>query len=158
MKNQLLILLALALGCISHAGAQNQEKVDNLYRKYSSGDGVFAMSLNHDMLDAIDLDFDWQDQMKNVSGDIHHLKFIAFSEESSPLVKIKTLSSEISRTGIKTIPLPADADVDDLQDIKIYGERTGGYYENVYMLLVTDDGRNGIFLAINGKMKITQAL
>lgn len=156
MKKQLIIFLGLLPGLFGLARAQSPQGVDDLYQRYSSGEGVFAMSLNHDMLDAIDIDFDWQDQMKNVTGDIHRVKFIAFGEESNPMKALQRMGRELGQTGLHQIEPPQDADLDDLKFFKLYGERHGSYYKNVYLLVVADDGRHGLFLAINGKLKITR--
>lgn len=156
MKKQVLILMGIVLGSFSLAQAQSAE-VDEIYSRYSSGEGVFAMSINHKILDAIDLDFDWEDQMKNVTGDIHKAKFIAFGEESHPLKKLQRLSTEIAGTGLELIEVPAEADLEKLEFFQIYGQKKGSYYENIYLLVVTEDAKHGAFVAINGKLKITQA-
>lgn len=143
------------LGFLSSAQAQSSSQMDELYSRYSTGDGVFAMSLNKEMLDAVDMDFDLDDHLKNVSGDIYRVKFISFTDKKISAVRLKRLDTDIAATGLEEMQLPTEEGLEDLKFFKVYGESKGEYLENVYLLVLTED-ETGLFLSLNGKLKITE--
>lgn len=153
MKKIILLTAALSLGIFATTFGQTIPEVDKIYSKYSSGDGVLALTLNKEMLDAVDMDFDWNDQMKHMTGDIYHVKFITFSEGAQSTIKVKELSNALSGLSLKEIPFPEDKTETDLRYAKIYGDKHGEYYHNVIMLILTEDN-TGLFVAVNGKLKV----
>ena len=155
MRKLIFTILGMA-GFISLATAQDLSP-DDLYDDYSERNGVFAMSLNHDLLDAVDVDFELDEKMKNISGDIYRVKFIAFGEEANASKAIKSMSSELRKTDVREIPLPKDMEDEDLEYIRLFGEKDGDYYKNLYLLILSDDGETGLYLAVNGKLKIKKA-
>jgi len=153
MKKTILLTAALSIGLALGLSGQSLPEVDELYNDYSSGDGVMAMSLSHEMLDAVDLDFDWDEQMKHLSGDIYQIKFITFSESQDATKKIRSLDGKLGKLTLKEIKVPMDKSDTDLRFARIYGKKDNGYYENVVLLALTEDNI-GFFVAINGKLKV----
>lgn len=153
MKKIILLTAALSLGIFATSFGQTLTEVDKLYNSYSSGEGVLALTLNKEMLDAVDMNFDWNEQMKHMTGDIYQIKFITFTEGSQSSKKVKELSSALSKLSLKEINLPEDKAETDLRYAKIYGDKHGQYYHNVIMLLLTEDN-TGLFVAVNGKLKV----
>lgn len=153
MKKIILLTAALSLGIFATSFGQTLPEVDKLYNSYSSGEGVLALTLNKEMLDAVDMNFDWNEQMKHMTGDIYQIKFITFTEGSQSSKKVKELSSALSKLSLKEINLPEDKAETDLRYAKIYGDKHGQYYHNVIMLLLTEDN-TGLFVAVNGKLKV----
>lgn len=153
MKKIILLTAALSMGIIATSLGQTIPEVDKLYSNYSSGEGVLALTLNKEMLDAVDMDFDWNEQMKHMTGDIYQIKFITFTEGSQSTKKVKELSSALSKLSLKEINLPEDKSETDLRYAKIYGDKHGQYYHNVIMLILTEDN-TGLFVAVNGKLKV----
>lgn len=156
MKKQITVLALWLIGATA-VPAQQSAAADELYRKYSTGEGVWAISLNHYMPDVLDMDFDFNDQMKNLSGDIHGLKFISFSKKAFPEKKLQRMARELKAAGLSAIPLPQDVKKEDLRFLQFYGEREAAHYKNIYMLLLSDDAETGLFIAVNGKLKIKKA-
>lgn len=153
MKKTVLITAALSLCLAFSSTAQTLPEVEQLYSRHSSGEGVFAMNLNKEMLDAVDMDFDWDDQMKHITGDIYQVKFITFSESKLATTKIRELDAEMKKLSLKEIKIPADKTDSDLKFARIFGDKHGEYYKNVVMLILTEENI-GFFVALNGNLKV----
>lgn len=149
MKNLLIIVLAFSASF--SAQAQDETKFKEVFGKYAARDDAFSLSLNKKMLDAIDMDFDFKDQIKHVSGDIHQIKFIVFGEKEEGSKVIKSFSKEVYSLGFKRIPF--DVEDNDLQIFKMYGNKENGYFTNIH-LFILDKNFKAYFISINGKLKI----
>lgn len=153
MKKTILLTAALCLSLALSSFGQTLPEVDKIYSNYSSGDGVFSMSLNKEMLDAVDMDFDWNEQMKHVTGDIHQIKFITFSDSKNASDKIRKLDGELKSLSLKEIQVPKDKSDTDVRFARLFGDKHGDYYKNVVMLVLTEDNI-GFFVAVNGNLKV----
>lgn len=143
--------LIFALACFTPAFSQNDQSSQKIFRKYSDYKGAISYSLNKTMLDALDVDLDYKDHMKNISGDIHRLSFIVFDDNSPGSKIINTLVRDIKKEGFINVPI--EIEESDLQVLKIYGIKKNGFYSNVFILVLDDDDQ-AYFLAVNGKLKI----
>lgn len=145
----------IALATFSVASAQSTEELSSLYQKYGSTKGAFAMSLNKEMMDVVDVDLDWNDQMKHVSGDIYEVKFIVFTNEES--VDNEKAIKEINRSlqKMNLVEIPLEADDSDIKYLKVYGLKKKGFYRKVHFLMYSDD--NAVFFSVLGKLKVKKA-
>ncbi len=150
---KLILTSVLLLGSISLVLAQSKVAA-NIYSDYADGEDVLSMSLNYDLVDILDLDLDIDDQMRHISGDVYQVKFIAFGDEASPKKSISAIDQELARSSLKEIDLPKDFDERDVDFIKFYGEKKGDYYSDICMLVLSDEGDTGVFIAVFGKIKI----
>jgi len=149
MKKQILFLTLSLFGFL--AQAQDKDKLYALINEYSQRDGSFALSLNKDMLDAVDLDFDLDEHMKHISGDIYEVKLLLFSEDDQSKKLISRLDAGIKESGFKPIDFePKDP---DLKFFQIYGHHKKKVFDNIQILTLTETN-NVIMLAINGKLKV----
>tara|TARA_R110002072_G_scaffold195571_1_gene352913 strand:+ start:233 stop:694 length:462 start_codon:yes stop_codon:yes gene_type:complete len=149
MKKLLTVFIALTFSLGSYA--QDEAKFKEVFSKYASRDDAFSLTLNKKMLDAIDMDFDFEDQIKHVSGDIHQIRFIVFGEEEEGASLIRSFSKEVYALGFKRIPF--EFEDSDLQVFKMYGNKEGGYFTNIH-LFVLDENFRAYFISIKGKLKI----
>ncbi len=156
MKN--LIAFCLALAFTLSASAQSSAQLDKLYNSYSSGEGIMSFTLNKEMLDAVDLDFDWKEQLRHLDGDIYQLRMITFSEKSNPGKQIASLQNELHNAGLRPIEIPEHAADGQLEgEIQLFAHQKGQYYDQVYLLLLSDDRKMALFVAINGKLTLSKA-
>ncbi len=149
MKKLFIILLAFSASFSIQA--QDETKFKEVFGKYAARDDAFSLSLNKKMLDAIDMDFDFKDQIKHISGDILQIKFIVFGEEEEGAKLIQSFSKEVYALGFKRIPF--DIEDTELQVFKMYGNKEGDYFKNIH-LFVLDKNFRAYFISINGKLKI----
>jgi hypothetical protein len=156
MKKIIAFLAILATS--GGAMAQNKTELNEAFGHFANRKDAFSLTLNKKMMDAVDLDFDWKEEVKHVSGDIHQLKFIVFSEEDSGMMIAKKFSSEITKAGYPKINLDLeDEEIDtDIKYFKIFGKKINGAYEDVHVLTV-DSHNRAYFFSINGKLKIKNA-
>lgn len=149
-------LAALILGLVVSTAtfAQDHEGLRDLLDRYSDMEGAFGMTLNQRMLDAVDVDVEWEDQMKHISGDIYQVRFIMFSDEDKAPYHIRELDKAISRLGFKEIPL--ETTEDDIEMIRTYGFKKDGYYRTIQFLLLDDD-HTGYLMSVKGKLKVKSA-
>ena len=52
------------------------------------------------------------------------------------------------------IKVPEDVEDGDYRMLKFYGVNKGSYYSDICMLMLSDDGETGIYIAVYGKIKI----
>ena len=149
MKKIIVSILSI-ITCFS-IQAQDESKFNEVFGKYSTRDDAFSLSLNKKMLDALDMDFDFEDQIKNINGDILQIKFIVFGEEEEGSKLIQSFSKEVYALGFKRIPF--DFKDTDLQIFKMYGNKEGEYFKNIH-LFVLDKNNRAYFISVNGKLKI----
>lgn len=128
-----------------------------IYQQYADDEDVLSMSLNYDLIDILDLDIDVDDQLRHLSGDVYQVKFLAFGDEAAASKTLKAIDRELAGSSLELLEIPAKAEDEDFRLLKFYGYKKGGYYSDVCMLLLSDDGETGVFIAVYGKIKIRRA-
>lgn len=133
-----------------------QSKIaSDIYHDYEDAEDVLAMSLNYDLIDILDLDLDLNDQMRHISGDVYQVKFIVFGDESKSKSSLAAIDRKLSASAMEEIPIPENVEDDkDYQMLKFYGVKKGSSYSDICMLVLSDDGKSGVFVAVNGNIKV----
>lgn len=62
-----------------------QSKSDKIYDVFSGKDGVSNFSFSKNMLDAIDIDLGDDDDERNVTGDLHKIRFMSYNPKKGSL-------------------------------------------------------------------------
>ena len=150
--NKLLTFLAF-LAATTSSIAQDKEAFLDSYNDYANRKDAFALTINKQMMDAVDLDIDWKEQMKHISGDIHQLRFIVFGEDDNGTKIVQSFASRILKAGYPELRVDLDEDEDEIRYFKVFGKKMNGYYKDVHILMQDDDGR-AYFFSINGKLKV----
>lgn len=150
---KLILSSIIVLGSFSMLMAQSKV-ASGIYQEYADKEDVLAMSLNYDLIDILDMDLDMNDHMKHVSGDIYQVKFILFGDETEHRGNLKNILKELSSSALEEIEIPEDADDSEYGMVRFFGEKKGSYYSDICMILISDDGETGLFIAVNGKIKI----
>lgn len=113
-----LFILLLATALI--VGAQS--KSDKMYDAFNSKDGVSNFSFSKNMIDAIDLDLGDDGDEKNVTGDLHQIRFMSYNPEKGELK-----GSEFTKKAIGYLPKSAykkfEGDDDDDAEIWLLGRK-----------------------------------
>jgi hypothetical protein len=150
---KLILTSALLLGSL-YIGLAQSVVATEIYDQYSDIDNALALSLNYDMVDILDLDLEINDQMKHISGDVYQIKFIAFGDESKPGMILSEITRKLAFSDLEELEIPKDVDDEEYSLLKFYGERKGSYFSDICMVILSDDGETGAFIAVNGKIKI----
>jgi hypothetical protein len=114
---QLLGIIFLAFATAYFAGAQS--KSDRMYDAFENKDGVSTFSFSKSMLDLIDLDLGDDGNERNVTGDLHRIRFMSYNPEKGEISGAEFIENAIAL-------LPAhykkyiDDDIDDDEQAEIW--------------------------------------
>lgn len=104
MKKVTIIVWMLATTFL--VGAQS--KSDKMYDAFSGKDGVSNFSFSKSMIDAIDIDLGDDDDEKNVTGDLHQIRFMSYNPEKGSLS-----GSDFTKKAVGMLPSSYKKYVDD---------------------------------------------
>lgn len=114
------ILLFIAfIFAIQMAGAQS--KSDKMYDAFNSKDGISSFTLSKNMIDAINLDLGEEGEEKNVTGDLHQLRFMSYNPEKGSLTGHEFIKNAISYLPKSSYNKLEDDDTDSDTEIWLSG-------------------------------------
>jgi len=146
MKSILISILLSLLALVLHA-----QHAGELHNKFSAYKGTFALSYNKDMLDAVDTEFEWNDEVEHVTGDISHIRVLLVSSSDEAARVMGEIEKDLSKHYRKV----EEEDMD--KDTQCYVHRKGKYVREVHLLIRDSDDDSGILLSIEGDLKVTSA-
>ncbi len=115
MKITKITLVAIILIASQFASAQS--KSDKMYDAFSGNDGISSFSFSKSMIDAIDLELGDDDE-KNVTGDLHRIRFMSYNPEKGNLT-----GSDFIKKVIGLLPSQYNKfedESDDDEDVEIW--------------------------------------
>lgn len=62
-----------------------QSKSDKMYEAFANKDGISSFTFSKNMIDAIDLELGDDDDEKQVTGDLHQVRFMSYNPEKGSL-------------------------------------------------------------------------
>ena len=83
MKTITTVLTVALLFLSQISGAQS--KSDKMYNAFSSNDAITSFTFSKNMIDAIDIDLGENGAEKNVTGDLHQIRFTSYNPEKGDL-------------------------------------------------------------------------
>jgi hypothetical protein len=83
MKTITTVLTTMVLFLSQFTGAQS--KSDKMYNAFSNNDAVTSFTFSKNMIDAIDIDLGEDGEEKNVTGDLHQIRFMSYNPEKGKL-------------------------------------------------------------------------
>jgi hypothetical protein len=83
MKTITTVLTVALLFLSQISGAQS--KSDKMYNAFSSNDAITSFTFSKNMIDAIDIDLGENGDKKNVTGDLHQIRFMSYNPEKGEL-------------------------------------------------------------------------
>jgi hypothetical protein len=98
MKTITTIIFALAF-LLATFLAEAQSKSDKIYDVFSGKDGVTNFTFSKNMIDAIDIDLGDDEDEKNVSGDLHKIRFLSYNPEKGDLS-----ANEFTKKAVAMLP------------------------------------------------------
>jgi hypothetical protein len=103
------------------AGAQS--KSDKMYDAFASKDGISSFTFSKNMIDAINLDLGEEGEEKNVTGDLHQLRFMSYNPEKGSLTGHQFIEKAIDYLPKTTYNKLEDDDADSDTEIWLSGGR-----------------------------------
>lgn len=80
MKTVTTLFFALGL-LLASLLSSAQSKADKIYDTFDNEDGVTSFTFTKDMTDAFNIDLGEDDEEKNVTGDLHKIRFMSYNPE-----------------------------------------------------------------------------
>ncbi len=77
------VLVAVFVITVFNVNAQS--KSDKMYEAFSEEEGVASFSFSKSMIDAVNIDLGEKEDRKNVSGDLHQVRFMAYNPDKGDL-------------------------------------------------------------------------
>lgn len=105
----------------------------DIYAKYANKQGIVAFSFSKDMVDALDFDFDINDEIKYVKGDLSSIKFLSFSDESASLAN--ALIADIEKEGYEKVDWKGDSE----DELLLYVQRNGKRFSEIHFVKLNDE-------------------
>ncbi|MEN8117794.1 MAG: DUF4252 domain-containing protein [Bacteroidota bacterium] len=91
--------------------ASAQSKSDKIYDVFSNKEGVTNFTFSKNMIDAIDIDLGDDDDERNVTGDLHKIRFMSYNPE-----KGSHSGPEFTKKAIAMLPAQYKKYVDEEDD------------------------------------------
>jgi hypothetical protein len=101
------------------AGAQS--KSDKMYDSFTSKDGISSFTFSKNMIDAINLDLGEDGEQKNVTGDLHQIRFMSYSPEKGEMTGHQFIEKAIGYLPKTTYNKLEDDDADSDAEIWVSG-------------------------------------
>jgi len=101
--------------------ADAQSKSDKMYDAFNSKDGISSFTFSKNMIDAINLDLGDEGEEKNVTGDLHQVRFMSYNPEKGSLTGHEFIKNAISYLPKNSYNKLEDDDTDSDTEIWLSG-------------------------------------
>lgn len=151
MKNYLLLaLLAVSLA----ANAQQSNAAQAIYDELEDEENVMTLSFNKKMLESIDTDIEWGDQIKYLKGDLHKVKLMLIEDGEDAAKIVRYVYKQLDKMGYKRTEIKDDDEPNDDERLWVYTNRKGQDFTEAHFLIEDEDG-SGIFMSVFGDFTLT---
>jgi len=154
--NKLNLIAVLVITGILTATAQKSNAIQKVYDKYENEDNVFAMSLSKDLENALDTEFEWGEEMKNLEGDITKMSTLIVSESGESTKMLNSMKKMIKNLGYSTLDMPDGDSKSDEEKTYLFTRGSKGKYSEVHLLVIDDDG-SGVLVSMFGDFTVKDA-
>lgn len=129
-----------------------QSKSHKIYDTFSGKEGVTNFSFNKNMIDAVDIDLN--DENQHVSGDLHEIRFLSYNPEKGELSGPEFLEKAIALlpSSYKKYEDPEDDD----SDAEIWLRGRGKKYSECHVFIKNEDPEGNRFvISFYGNFNVT---
>lgn len=149
------LMLSLILATTTlFVAAQKSNAADVIYQELEDEENIFTLSLNKQMLQNIDTDLEWNDQIKYLKGDVKKVKVMLIGNEHQDKTLMKRIYKRLTKLGYKQIDLSDDTSEDDSTRVWIFSNKKGDTFTEAHFVIEDEDG-SGIFMSVYGDFKLT---
>ncbi|MGB0391716.1 MAG: DUF4252 domain-containing protein [Salibacteraceae bacterium] len=142
MKTIISILALTSISLLGFSGGKSEK----IHEEFASKQGVVSMTFSKEMLEAFDLDFDWQKALMNFSGDFAKIKILFLSGQNAYTADIQ---KRLKKYGYKQVDLEGNNEA----DLQIYTDKKRKEFNEIH-LMSTGEG-SGMLISVFGKFVIT---
>jgi hypothetical protein len=151
MKNYLILaLLAVSLA----ANAQKSNAVQAIYDRLEEEENVMTLSFSKKMIEDIDTDIEWGDQIKYLKGDLHKVKLMLIEDGENATKLVKYVYKQLDKLGYKRTEIKDDDEPNDDDRLWVFTNRKGKDFTEAHFLIEDEDG-SGIFMSVFGEFTLT---
>ncbi|MCT4624480.1 MAG: DUF4252 domain-containing protein [Schleiferiaceae bacterium] len=155
MNKLKLLTLTFLIGILT-ATAQKSNAIQKVYDKYENEDNVFALSLSKQLDNALDTDFNWGDELKNIEGDISKMSTLIVSENSDSRKMLLNMKRMIGNLGYSDLDLPEESTDDSEDKAYLFTRGKKGKYSEIHLLVIEEDG-SGVLVSLFGDFTVKNA-
>lgn len=151
MKNYVVLaLLAFSLA----ASAQKSNAAQAIYDKLEEEENVMTLSFNKKMLESIDTDIEWGDQIKYLKGDLHKVKLMLIQESDETNKLVSYVYKQLDKLGYKRTEIHDEDEPNDDEQLWVFTNKKGRNFSEAHFLIEDEDG-SGIFMSVFGDFTLT---
>ena len=154
--NKLNLIAILVLTGILTATAQKSNAIQKVYDKYENEDNVFALSLSKNLENALDTEFEWGDELKNLEGDITKMSTLIVSESVESNKMLSNMKKMIKNLGYSPMDMPDDESDSEAEKTYLFTRGSNGKYSEVHLLIIEEDG-SGVLVSMFGDFTVRDA-
>ncbi len=154
MKATIIFPLLLLFSFLASAQKYDAQKVYNLFE---TQDDVIILSLKKELLDAVDLDLDIEEQLKHIEGDITYMKTLIASSKESAMAIAQDLKNEMDQLRYKVTHVNKENDsVETEGDLYMYTKSKGNKISEIHFLSINQQDSGLFFFTILGDLTLTE--
>ena len=127
MKKLILLSFLTALSITLFAG-NGSEKI---HSEYGAKEGVASLSFNKQMMDAIDLNFNWQEAIKNLKGDFESFKILVINDSRDDEISSSNIRTQLNKLGYHQADLS-----DETSDVEVYVDTKKRKFNDSFKFIV----------------------
>lgn len=144
------------VGTTLAATAQKKNAAQEIYDKLEEESHVLSLSFNKKMIDAIDSDVEWGDEMRYLQGDLNKVKLMLIEDGDDAPKMAKYIYKKLDQLGYKLTDLPEDAETDNEdKNVFLFTNKKGNRFTEAHLLIMEEDGGT-IFLSVYGDIAVSQ--
>jgi len=147
-----LFLLAIISATTLMATAQKSNAADAIYTELEGEENIMTLSFNKKMLESIDTDIEWNDQIKYLKGDVHKVKLMLIEDGKEAGSIVNKIYKRLSKLGYKRMELNEGQKKKD--KVWIFSNKKGKKFSEAHFLIEDEDG-SGIFMSVYGDFTVT---
>ncbi len=156
MKTFAILFFSLGL-MLSTLMTAAQSKADKIYDTFEGMDGVNSFTFTKNMTDAFNIDLGEDGEEKEVSGDLHKVRFMSYNPEKGEMSGKKFISEAVSMLPSKYTRYEDDDDDDDDDDSNAEIWLLGGkkkYSECHVFIWSENPGGNSLLVSFYGDFTV----
>lgn len=149
-----LVILALITATSLAATAQKSNAAQVIYDELEQNDDVLTLSFNKKMLESIDTDVEWGDEMRYLKGDFEKVKIMIIDDGENSKKMASYIFKKLEKLGYKLTDLPNEDDKDKVEKVSLFTNKKGNHFTEAHFLVRDKDG-GAILLSVYGNITVT---
>ena len=148
-----LLTTALLMATMLAAVAQKSNAAQAIYDDLQGHENVTSLSLNKTMLDAIDTDFDLNDQTKHIKGDINSVKLLLVDDDIESPKTMSQIRKKLGKLGYKEVDIDEKSEKAN-NHVWLFSNKKGSRFTEAHFVVQDEDG-SGVLLSVYGDFSLT---